>query len=169
MLFIPALLSAGASWLVISGRRNALEAKQKMETSYQRLMPLLETASSKNLVAADVFAKATALKTERDAINNLSPTWSAEDVYQRAMAAAMAAQEIGGQLATVLGIANPIGDPNKWTWQDYATLAAVGVGIYMGYRLLFGSKPLLGGFFGSHDDGEIPQHKLPRYAGGSRR
>lgn len=167
MLWFPVILAGGASWLVISGRRNALEAKEKMETNYQRMMPLVTDAFKKNLLTTDVNAKVVTLQKLRDEVNDLSATWSAEEVYMKAMQAARQADEISGQVAKALGIASPTTNPDKWTWQDYATVAAVGLGVYFGYRILFGDKPLLGGLFGGHGE-TIPRSQLPRYAGGSR-
>jgi hypothetical protein len=69
--------------------------------------------------------------------------------------------------ATMTPTANPVTErlatlprPSDW-WKTLLWVAAVGAGVYVAYRYVW---PLFG-----HDDGEIPQHKLPRYAGGSRR
>lgn len=160
---IPIVLSAVGGWLVISGRRDAQKAKAAMEVAYQRLTTLTDQASQKGLVTLDVEAKVDALIKERTAVNELSVTFSAEEVFMRATAATDAAAEIGAQLSNALGVANPIEGPG-WTAGDWATFVAVGAGIYVGYRLLFGDRSLLERFSDAY-----PKSKLPRYAGGRRR
>lgn len=56
--------------------------------------------------------------------------------------------------------------PAGWGLFDYLKWALIIGGGYLVYKTLMGDRPL-SSLFG--DDEEIPRHKLPRYAGGSRR
>lgn len=109
-----------------------------------------------------------------DAVKN-TIAWSPNfcDLEPRFESALEAVSAAGKEWTKATGRPDPtaaykrtVDEKNKCDWLCKVVWTAVIIGgAYLGYRMFFGNRPLLGG----HDDGEISQHELPHYAGGSRR
>lgn len=141
---------------------DAIQAKAKMNAAYGHVKTLAARVSGAKSggVPPDIFARASALKDEVDAINALSGSMFVSEDQKAAARADLATKEayvVAGKLAAVLGEQNPVEAPTG-DMTTLLVLGGIGVAGYFTYKWLTNK----------HGD-TIPKNQLPRYAGGRRK
>lgn len=154
--------AVGAYYWLKSGRGDAITAKANMNKACDTVAALVYQAATKGITRADISASLTSVLNEQKAVNDLSETFSSDEVSRRAKANNDAAKALGVTVSGLIGVPNPVpGADSDWL-QTALIAAAVAGGVYLGYRYVV--KPMLASGHGE----TIPRSQLPRYAGGSR-